>query len=556
MFSLTHYANSVDILGDDGMMRYGRVVDVANNGLFVDLLYPNRRREYVPFNRLFSPCETSEADPHRTFSTEFATFHVEILVPETPRGPLIWLPGLAISLGLGGSVEHYGGTIVHWRRKDNGERCSDIIPIQRIRWPLTNALPLHRYIRPQIFVKRTLPLDDAFHSVSSVESELLIKRLNDYELRRLPFPCSVDVVELVDSRLGYIFQPRLEGSGIYDPRGLRVLASLASFQAELLRLSAVIEEIPATRDTTLSAQLWQQVFSNLETVTQTKLRAVCTAWNTAMDEPVLRGCIVIGDCDDCKCNFTDFLRMATVYKRLQPGTQYVMTQAGSVECCPMSTVHVLMLCDMIHYVVHHHIDIRLRSLHVSRFALDLQINGATGMAGTGGCALHQPDPATVAAMGGCGSCQLEDFIAACCRLPCDAVHLSHCAVHLLCCYFANESDRWERKLVRVEIHILTAHLSRSPRFRCALWEAMDTALPEPDEQQLLGLLFWLQHFADEKIVKAVCTMLCALQSADPRPSAHYDGKKWCVDGLDGLQLANLSRISRHFLVNLQPDTFL
>ncbi|XP_055330668.1 uncharacterized protein LOC129583017 [Paramacrobiotus metropolitanus] len=546
MLSLMNYANSVDILGDDGLMRYGRVVDVAENGLFVDLLYPNRRREYVPFNRLFSPRETSKKDPQRTFSTEFATFHVEIHVPETP------LPGLAISLGRSGSVEEYGGAIVHWRRKDNGVRCEDIIPSQRIRWPLTSALPLHRYVRSQTFVKRTVSLDTAFHALSTEKAEELIQRLNDDEVRSLPFPCEVDVVEVVDSRLGYICQPRLEASGIYDPQGLRALASLASFQAELLRLSAV-DEIPATSDMPLSPQLWQQVFSNLETVTQMRLRAVCAAWNTAIGEAALRGCIVIGDCADFECNFTALLRLATLYKCLQPGTQHVMMQTGSYKHWPMSTVHVLMMCDMIHYVARHHPDIRLRSLHVSRFSLDLQINGAIGMSGSGKCALHQPDPETVAAIDERVLYKLEDFVTACCRLPCDAVHLSHCAIHLLCCYFVLRSDRWERKLIPVEIDIPTAQLPMHRDFRCALWEAMDTALPEPNEQALPGLLFWLQRYADERILKAVCTMLCALQSADPRPSAHYRGKMWCVDGLDGLQLADLSRITRHFLVQLLPD---
>ncbi|XP_055340231.1 uncharacterized protein LOC129589479 [Paramacrobiotus metropolitanus] len=559
MFSLTQYANAVDVLGDDGMMRYGRVVDVADNGLLLDLLYPNRRREYVPFDRLFLSHETSEIDPYRRFPVEFAQFPVEVLVPETPLGPLIWLPGEAVSFGRGKPVEEIGGAIVHWRRKDSGVRCTDFIPFQRIRWPLEEALELDRHIRPETFVKRTVPLDDEFRSLSSEEAEEIIQRLNDSETRSdIPFPCIVDVVELVNGRLGYVYQQGYrEVDGVYDPRDGRVLAVRANLEAELIRLSKLLDEFPARPDETpLTDKDWQEVLSHLGTGAQMALRAVCTAWNTLMDTPALCERILTGVDADAPTRNSDYVRLATVYHRLQPNTQHVVAQSPHGN--PRGIAATMIVCDMIRYVAQQRPGIRLRSLQLRRFPLALQINGVTGHSADSECALHQPDPAALQAAGELLSYQLEDFVAACGRLPCETVILVDCTVQLLCYCFSRQSARWKWRLVRVDIHIPTARLPIGPDFRCAWWNALEAALPATSGQEVefLDLLQYSECDKDVQLRKVVCTMLCALQSDDPRPTSHFRGKKWCVDGLElaDVHLEDLSRISRHFLAQLQRDT--
>ncbi|XP_055348227.1 uncharacterized protein LOC129595296 [Paramacrobiotus metropolitanus] len=553
MLRLMHYANAVDVLGDDGLKRYGRVVDVADDGLFVDLLYPNRRREHVPFDRLFLPIVASRAQALPNTHPEFSKFPVEVLVPETPVGPLVWLPAEAVSLGRCESVDAFAGAIIHWRRKDDGLRCTDIVPCQRIRWPLRRALELDRHIQPGTFFKGTVPLGNAFPVVSSDEAEDLIRRLNDPALRNVSCPCTVDVVELVNGRLGYIYPLETrEIVGMSDPRYGRALASFANFQAELLRMSTLSEEV--NEETALPMKVWQEVFSQVGTVTQTQLRAVCKAWNRLMDTPALRGRLRIGDFVDSNVDGGNFLRMASVFKRLQPGTQDVV-----VHSCyrrgpsALNTSDLLMLCDMIRYVARHRSGIRLRRVHWNRFTVELQMDGTGNLPDSGECVLHPSVPAATEERT-TFRYQLEEFIAACGRLPCDAVHMTSCVLRVLCGWFYREYGERKNRMVRVGISIPSVRLPTGRNLRCALWDALDAALPVANEQEIRKLLFRAELENSFDLKKVIALVLCALQSADPRSSAHYRGKKWCVDGLEDLRLAHLSRISRQFLVQLQRDT--
>ncbi|XP_055340299.1 uncharacterized protein LOC129589531 isoform X2 [Paramacrobiotus metropolitanus] len=109
-----------------------------------------------------------------------------------------------------------------------------------------------------------------------------------------------------------------------------------------------------------------------------------------------------------------------------------------------------------------------------------------------------------------------------------------------------------------EIHIRTARLPLDGGLDCALWDALEAALPMPDEAEEQALRELLQRLKvggdlkEEKTPKsAVTKALCQAQSSDPRPSTHYRGKKWCVVGLEGVQLEKLSRIALNFLVHVQ-----
>ncbi|XP_055349952.1 uncharacterized protein LOC129596643 [Paramacrobiotus metropolitanus] len=417
MLSLMCYANSVDVLDDGGIVRYGRVVDLADNGLFVDLLYPHQRREYFPFERLLlNPASSLLESP---CPTEFARLPVEVLVPAMSVGALVWLAGEAVNLGGGQALGRYDGAIVHWVCPDGGGPCTDFLPLSRIRWPQTAALAAQRHVRSDTFGKRSLALDDAFPSLSAEEAAELIKRLNNDTLRDFHFPCDANVVELVERRLEYIYQPDLEESGRYDPRGLRYLVSLASFQAELIRLSALSDEIPATCDeVALPMKVWRQVFAHLDTVTQMGLRAVCGEWQRALDEPELSGRLWVGDYADSQRCFDHFRALATLYHRLQADTQDLVVQAYERHS-PLAIQETMMLCQMVHYVAQHRRPgIRLRSLHLHHCQWDLQINGGAATRDAHAeCVLHQADPAPLRDIGRRSGYQLEDWIAACGRLP-------------------------------------------------------------------------------------------------------------------------------------------
>ncbi|XP_055356545.1 uncharacterized protein LOC129601705 [Paramacrobiotus metropolitanus] len=111
----------------------------------------------------------------------------------------------------------------------------------------------------------------------------------------------------------------------------------------------------------------------------------------------------------------------------------------------------------------------------------------------------------------------------------------------------------ERLDAEVKIDVHAARLPLDGDFACALLDALDAALPIPSAQELQNLQQRLKaRGKEEEDLKAVvCKMLCAVQSCDPRPSAHYRGKNWRLNGLGNLQLEKLSRVTLHFLVEAQ-----
>ncbi|XP_055352272.1 uncharacterized protein LOC129598406 [Paramacrobiotus metropolitanus] len=563
-----HRENAVKVLFDDGMMRYARVVDAAEDGLFVDLLCPDRRREFVPFDRLFVLSKTSEADLARICSKQSSNIPVEVLVEETKLGPWIWISGQAVRFGHG--MEH--GIVVKWRRPCSGEDCTDFVPSERIRWTVQTELNLLRlahlqrkrttgtedasdyhtvldHVGPGTFVKQTLQLDDVFRSLSTEEIEALMKRLTGSELDALD--CTVAVVDVVDGRVVYICRP--SHSRRDDSWTRRVLAAVASFDEEMVSVSKLTHEVPTAHDQmALPGELFMEVFSHLVTVTQMGLRAVCAAWNTMLYEPVLSGRITISleEYTGSLWRFHRFLPMATVYKRLQRGTQHIgMTHTGvrNMPTRSASIEDLMQLCVMINYVAQQRTGIRLRSLHLDNFSFDVLIHSALDGARVTECVLHQADASSVKTDVNWDLPQLSDLIAVCSRLPCNTLLLTRCRVHMVGAYYFLE----QVEEISVSVKIRTTRLPINADFGCALWEALDAFLPVANERKLQELMERLKH--EQELEQVVCKMLCALQSADPRPS-DYRGKQWCVDGLRGMQLEKLSRFTRLLLVRLQTMT--
>ncbi|XP_055356497.1 uncharacterized protein LOC129601662 [Paramacrobiotus metropolitanus] len=87
---------------------------------------------------------------------------------------------------------------------------------------------------------------------------------------------------------------------------------------------------------------------------------------------------------------------------------------------------------------------------------------------------------------------------------------------------------------------------------CAMWDVLEAALPALSGEETHMLAKWLALLASNRSpstdLKQIHKMLCAVQTADPRPTSHYRGKKWCMDGLGDSQLGMVSRIAQHFLL--------
>ncbi|XP_055354309.1 uncharacterized protein LOC129599964 isoform X2 [Paramacrobiotus metropolitanus] len=148
---------------------------------------------------------------------------------------------------------------------------------------------------------------------------------------------------------------------------------------------------------------------------------------------------------------------------------------------------------------------------------------------------------------------LDEFIATCRHLPCDGIQVSQCRFTL----------SFGTMLGECVIDIPRARLAVNADLTSTMWEALEAGLLRPSEEELRTLLTSLDRTADPynneepqfrwKYRTLVCKVLCATQTADPRSSVHYRGKKWCVDGLQGLQMGKLSRIALHFLIQLAKN---
>ncbi|XP_055329558.1 uncharacterized protein LOC129582152 [Paramacrobiotus metropolitanus] len=537
---------AVYIVGTDQRMRFGHVVDVAEGGLFVDLLCPNRRREFVPFGRIFFPRPVHLAPLDKLYDPQRSPVQVEVLVPETPVGPWIWQPGEMRCVGRKKTLCE--AAVVNWQSLDGGVPCSDIVPMQRIRLVRNSnnydVLPCEE-VPPGAFIRLTVDLGQEFCSLPMKEATALIERLNGLRLSTLS---PVYVVGIADGKLQYEY---ICNHGQKEKRALAVGGNLLgklerSHKGFLTTIKSLQDNEAVTTDKrkawmALPCELWQEVFSCLDTLEQTKLRTVCAIWNRILDTPPLRSTVVICNRNP-SCQLADFLCLATVYNCLSPGTQcaVINVRRGSYS---RSDSDAMKVCDMIQYVAEQHPGVRLRIIHLYGVPLNwlIDINRTIVTADVVGCGMHPADRNR--------HNWLPDFIATCRSLPCDAIQMTNCRVTLACKLHCVEKDTY--LVTEWQINVGTARLQLRDGFECALWEALEAALGMPSDPQ------WskLAAVKDAEMEVAFRKILCLVQSGDPRPSSHYRGKRWCVDGLQDLQWKKLSRITLHLLVQLKKRTF-
>ncbi|XP_055348881.1 uncharacterized protein LOC129595795 [Paramacrobiotus metropolitanus] len=130
--------NCVDILSDNDQFHRGRVVDVADSGLFIDVC-SNRRRELIPFNRIFQnvkPLMEKDLAEAYAHARPNMTIPVDVLVPETPGGPLAWFPAEIVNMMRGLRHKTCSTVVVQWVQND--VPCTDLVRLNRLRWRLAS----------------------------------------------------------------------------------------------------------------------------------------------------------------------------------------------------------------------------------------------------------------------------------------------------------------------------------------------------------------------------------------------------------------------------------
>ncbi|XP_055352891.1 uncharacterized protein LOC129598837 [Paramacrobiotus metropolitanus] len=234
-----------------------------------------------------------------------------------------------------------------------------------------------------------------------------------------------------------------------------------------------------------------------------------------------------------------YLLAAPIFKCLDSTTQRIIvdTRGSSHRLHPGD--HAI-LFDMIRFVVQHRTGIQLAAIYLVGMEERLMLGTVKDTFRSTQCAMHAADRPRARRYAVEGyEFLLNDFVASWKNCPCVAIYLVHCYVHL------------EYGGKRLVIPVPAARLTMPDNDGCALWDALDAALPVLSDRQLNKMARWLgDHDPLSAAFRMIRKMVCAVQTADPWPSLHYRGKQWCVDGLKGVQLHRLSRITLHFLLEL------
>ncbi|XP_055348839.1 uncharacterized protein LOC129595760 [Paramacrobiotus metropolitanus] len=343
--------NSIDIVGADGLVRYGRVVDVTDNGFFVDFLCPSRRRRFFPFDSSVFPSDIRRVFRQDIVADAWAASQapsparVEVLMRESPSGPWTWFPAEIVHPPriADGPHRHYHVVVVRWDTCIHGVMQSDVVPVERIRLPMpvarwasakrrrSEVMPNELQIAAQrvgkwTFVKRSVKLPDnvAWMSVN--------------ELRRL-WHSNDDVVNyrpitFVEVRNGcsyylersFAHQWYEQMDGTFHPEFPETIRKFHNQFIERLPriIGTPLINTTEVRDVfpLLPPELLLEVFSHVNTMTQTKLRAVCLTWDYILQSPLLTATLLITSCESVDHpERLEYHLTAPVYKCLSAKTQ-------------------------------------------------------------------------------------------------------------------------------------------------------------------------------------------------------------------------------------------
>ncbi|XP_055348862.1 uncharacterized protein LOC129595777 [Paramacrobiotus metropolitanus] len=541
MFSGIDQTNSVDIVGKDGMVCYGRVVEVTDNGFFVDFLSSERRR-FFPFgSNVFLPSWTV-GPLCAIIADEYArpdlAIPVEVLMRETPSGPWKWFSAEMVNLARGVPHESYNVAVVRW---GTTTLLTDMVLGDRIRQRARSPTDaLVQRIQKGTFVNGSTPLPKTYCSMSVEEVRKQMPDWFDYvELWRW----SVALVNIADDRLFFIERPPekrpLSGAGIDGlPENLPTLhdSLMKCFARVICQPHSANAELESQESqgalTALSEEVWLEVFSQLDTLTQNSLRGVCVTFSYLPDSPTLTVEIFIttAECQKMeKLDRREYFVVAPIYKCLNSSTKRIVVADRKAL---LSESDLWKMLDMIHYVTEQKSSLRRLTLYLQGLRCSFQL-GLTydPEMEHDSCMQHMPKP--VRQFNGYTDeldvLRLVDFIPACQKLPCDAIRLLHCTMHV------NHTNGWPDANGRHSRITSSLTMTRSAQLNnlgCAMWEALEMGMPEPTLEQREKLAQWLAGLGaaagGHLIISVACKTLCAMQTADPRKTLHYRGKRWCT----------------------------
>ncbi|XP_055357460.1 uncharacterized protein LOC129602465 [Paramacrobiotus metropolitanus] len=285
----------------------------------------------------------------------------------------------------------------------------------------------------------------------------------------------------------------------------------------------------------LPTELWTEVFSYLDTVTQTKLRPVCPTWNILLDSPYLRARIILDSSAFTKVdpNYEPvYFMIAALFKCFKYAHYIAVVDPRSW----ISEAGVWEMFDVINFIAQRQNGSKLKAVFLRGLCFCLLDS------------FYHDHPTLHRYLSG-ASCTLENPGMIYRGLPCDNVHIKRCRIVLSCLDYGSD--------IILSVKIRVRHQRLTGDFAGGLWSALEAGLPAPGHTELRRLGTWLslhthgkQTSHARKCVAFVCKTLCATQTADPRPTLHYRGKEWCVDGLKGLKLKKLSRVAQDFLIQL------
>ncbi|XP_055356547.1 uncharacterized protein LOC129601706 isoform X2 [Paramacrobiotus metropolitanus] len=561
--------NSVNVLGDDGLFRYGRVVDVADQGLYIDFLCPNRRREFAAFDRVFLL-----DDRRYWYSSDMVK---EYPTPELPTqvlmreasGAWTWFPAELLIPARDIALAHYSTAVVY---RGEPREYADVVPMARIRWkaptdgrrPPPTALPR---VGKWTFVKRSVKLPDGSPTelvkaaVKDRKNAVLMNYYFDWFAVKTVGVAVVDgCVEYIQRRSCAVTGP----DGIHPAKELKivkrfhdVLLNSVSLMPQPQARISISEEADAGVDV-LSTDVWEEVFSHQDIMTQAKMRRVCATWNAILDSASLMANFVL---DSAALTEADvygdikpvYFLISALFKNLNSSTQHVVVADRGRWMRERDIVEV---CNTVNFIVQRSAGIMLKIVHLFGLNFRLLVSSYDDHLKSQ-CKPHQV-PVSDDTSGASTS------IMACRSLPCENIQLVHCTATFEC-VISTRYHRPDPLKLSAAFSVYRQRLTGD--FRGALWSAMEAERAELSDEQMHRLSGWLTGLQARvqltkqarRYLAMVRKTLCATQTADPRPSLHYRGKEWCVDGLQGLEVENLSRLGQDFLTQLMsvlPDCFL
>ncbi|XP_055350070.1 uncharacterized protein LOC129596743 [Paramacrobiotus metropolitanus] len=280
MFAYSHETrqvlawNAVDVLVDDGQLQHGEVVNVVQGGLIIDFQCAEQRAQFVPFGNIFRCDKILERDGP----------YVQVLWRRHPDGAWIWHPGRYRRNPL---LPLYEEAHVVEVDRPHGFTSRELVPVDQVRAPLSNADLEKRRIGEHHFVIHCLPLSaEYFAEGSPLLREFFAYRLQRqyqvlctslasqtllYMLRRKYKPLSAEQVEMI-----YNQAKELEKGG-----------SLLGTSQWIMRRTTIgaFSETPQTCDSDdavglpLPPELLVEIFHSLDSIERIRCRRVCSLWN-------------------------------------------------------------------------------------------------------------------------------------------------------------------------------------------------------------------------------------------------------------------------------------